>query len=388
MNDAQRRIIDLLEKFNNGTASPEEIGELDRWYASFESDPELTAGYTKEQLAAAREGMFRNIRRSAGERTDGGETRRKALRNALVSVIVVSVMTAVFFVFRVTPVFNVAQSSKLDVMPGKDVAVLTLSSGQRIDLNLAKNGRIYLKKGLEITKDANGEISYHEGKGTGQAASEMNTLTTPSGGQFRVVLADGTKVWLNAMSSLTFPSRFSDHKRPVALTGEAYFEVAKNKAKPFDVSTTNERVEVLGTHFNINAYADEQVQRTTLLEGSVRISNQRYQAQVTIAPGQQAEGGDGKLKIINVDAEGAAGWKDGLFVFNHTGIRPLMRQLSRWYNIDVVYQGDIKNRTFSGSIERSYTLLQVLDVLRISKVNFKVEKPAGPDHRSRLTLIP
>ncbi len=388
MNDPQRRIIVLLEKFYNGTATTEELNELDRWYASFENDPKLTPGLSKKKLTATRQGMLRNIHKSTGVEISQPQNRKTILRNSLVSVAIMSVIVAVFFVFRTAPVFDAAQLSKLDVMPGKNVAILTLSNGKQIDLNLAKNGRIYSGKGLEIIKESNGVISYHSRQVFGPDSLEMNTLATPSGGQFRVVLADGTKVWLNAMSSLTYPSRFSGDKRPVALTGEAYFEVAKNKEKPFDVSTADERVEVLGTHFNINAYKDEHLQRTTLLEGSVRVTSKQQNAQATIKPGQQAEGASGRLKITNVDADAAAGWKDGLFVFNHTDIRPLMRQLSRWYNIDVIYQGDIKTRTFSGSIDRSYTLLQVLDVLKISKVNFKIEKPNSANNRSRLTLIP
>ncbi|WPU99037.1 FecR domain-containing protein [Mucilaginibacter sp. cycad4] len=387
MNDPQRRILDLLEKFHNGTADTEELGELDRWYASFDNDPKLTAGYSKEKLTATREGMLRNIRKSTETDVYVPKKRKMLSRNGLISIAAVSVIVAAFFVYRTAPVLN-ETSSKLDVMPGKDVAILTLSTGKQIDLNLAKNGRIYSDKGLDIIKESNGVLRYRSKPTPGHDSQEMNTLTTPSGGQFKVVLADGTKIWLNAMSSLTYPSRFSGHKRPVSLTGEAYFEVARNKEKPFDVNTVNERVEVLGTHFNISAYTDERSQRTTLLEGSVRVTAKRQIAQVTIKPGQQAEGTAGSLKITNVDANATASWKDGVFIFNHTETHTLMRQLSRWYNIDVVYQGDIKERTFSGSIDRSYTLLQVLDVLKISKVNFKIERPNGANNRSRLTLIP
>lgn len=387
MNDAQRRILDLLEKFHNGSATTEELGELDRWYDSFENDPRLTAEYSKERLAAAREGMLHNIRKSANTEIQQLKKGKTLLRKGMVSVVSISVIAAAFFIWKTAPTLN-DTSSKLDVMPGKDVAILTLSNGKQFDLNLAKNGRIYSAKGLEITKESNGVLRYHAWQTSGHDSLEMNTLTTPSGGQFRVILADGTRVWLNAMSSLTYPSRFLGYKRPVSLNGEAYFEVAKDKEKPFDVNTANEHVEVLGTHFNINAYTDERLQRTTLLEGSVRVTNKQQTTQVTIKPGQQAEGAAGELKISNVDAAASSSWKDGVFVFNHTEIHPLMRQLSRWYNIDVIYQGDIKTRTFSGSIDRSYTLLQVLDVLKISKVNFKIEKPNGLNNRSQLTLIP
>ena len=211
-----------------------------------------------------------------------------------------------------------------------------------------------------------------------QNTVSYNILSTPYGGQYQVTLPDGTIVWLNSASNLRYPTSFTGHERRVEITGEAYFEVAKNARQPFKVKINlsngeGSEVEVLGTHFNINAYDDETTIRTTLFEGSVKINQSTGTTQ--IKPGQQLQTGKtGQIKIINnADLEETIAWKEGRFQFGNADINCIMRQLARWYDIDVKYEGNI-SRHFSGIIPRNVNLLKVLNMLELTgEVNFKVE---------------
>lgn len=281
---------------------------------------------------------------------------------------------------------------KNDVAPGYKGAILTLSNGQQITLDSVGNGMLTAQGNTNILKQ-NGKIVYDE-----QSISESkvlyNTMTTPRGRQYSLVLADGTKVWLNAASSITFPTAFTGNERRVQITGEAYFEVAPltlptaqagpkggHGRVPFIVSISSPsgkldgaEVKVLGTHFNIKAYDDESAIKTTLLEGSVRVTKENFDA--LLKPGQEAvlddKGGNFKVAVANI--EEAMAWKNGLFEFNNMGIKSIMRQLSRWYDIEVVYQGDMADKSFSGVISQNSNLSQLLKMLQLTKeVRFKVE---------------
>jgi ferric-dicitrate binding protein FerR (iron transport regulator) len=199
----------------------------------------------------------------------------------------------------------------------------------------------------------------------------MNTLTTPRGGQYEVMLPDGTKVWLNSASSLTYPVTFAGKERRVELTGEAYFEVAKNTSSPFFVKTSGQTVKVLGTHFNINSYEDEKCVKTTLLEGSVVITSDGNKQAVNLKPGQQSVNKAASFDVINeADIDEAVAWKNGKFLFRNTDLQTVMRQLSRWYDVDVEYQGTIAERHYRGRISRNVPVSQVFEILKTSGINF------------------
>jgi ferric-dicitrate binding protein FerR (iron transport regulator) len=198
-------------------------------------------------------------------------------------------------------------------------------------------------------------------------------MSTPRGGQYALKLPDGTQVWLNSASSITYPTAFTGNERTVSITGEAYFEVMNDKSKPFHVMVNDMDVLVLGTHFNINSYQEERAVRTTLLEGSVKIS-QGASTGVILTPGQQAKVEQQQIKVINgADLEQVMAWKNGLFNFNKLSLEEIIRQLSRWYDVDVVYQGTIAPKKFGGEIERDLNLLEVLDVLKEAGVHFSIE---------------
>lgn len=266
-----------------------------------------------------------------------------------------------------------------DIEAGEDKAILILGDGTKIVLDDAQNGILANQGGNSILKAAEGELIYsftEESVKPVDKSAELviyNTIETPKGGKFQVRLPDGSKVWLNAASSLRFPTSFSGTKRQVELKGEAYFEVAHDDSKLFEVNTRNQIVQVLGTHFNINAYADEPTVNTTLLEGSVRVSDVRTNISQLLKPGEQSQLAE-RIEIVSVkNTSEAVAWKEGYFQFNEADIETVMRQIERWYDVTVKYEGEIPLYRFGGEIERSLSLLQVLKILEKTKVHFRLE---------------
>ncbi|WP_316815634.1 FecR family protein [Pedobacter nyackensis] len=273
-----------------------------------------------------------------------------------------------------------------DIAPGGNDAVLTLADGSKISLTDADQGELLNTSGVNIVKAADGQLVYtlDADKKRNDDELNFNTITTPRGGQYQVNLPDGTKVWLNAASALKFPTTFAKLKdRKVELSGEAYFEVAKNKTQPFKVVSSigdgqrTQEIEVLGTHFNVNAYNDEPETKTTLLEGVVKVTNRgnvHLKDDVILSPGQQAILGNQKLKTLTVDTEEAVAWKNGNFVFANEGIESIMRKISRWYNVEIIYQGKITDNDFVGTVPRFKNVSEALAILELTKtVHFKVE---------------
>lgn len=285
------------------------------------------------------------------------------------SFIGIVLFVSIFLVNKKREVRPFAQNNNAKVVsPGKDGAILTLSNGTTIVLDSAHNGPLTVDKGANIVKDGS-RIIYNSNGATNEVT--CNTIATPNGRQFQLMLADGSKVWLNAASSIRFPTAFIGKTRNVEVTGEAYFEVAKNPSMPFKVKANGTEVEVLGTHFNINAY--DNLTKTTLLEGSVRI--QVGSSKNMLKPGQQAQTtGDGNIRIQNnVDLEQVVAWKNGRFQFEDASIQFIMAQIARWYDVDVVYEGKVPQRTFSADISRTTELKDFLKVLKESGVHFRLE---------------
>jgi len=261
-----------------------------------------------------------------------------------------------------------------DIQPGVNQATLTLANGHRIILSANLKGTVAQQAGVTITKTPSGEILY-----TAQASDDQqvlyNTLATARHEQFQIILPDGSHVWLNAASSLKYPVTFSGNERRVELTGEAYFEVAHNAALPFKVKTETQEVEVLGTHFNIKAYEDERSVKTTLLEGSVRVSDQSGRIKL-LRPGQQAVHTSTQLSVSDIDTEEAVAWKNGYFMFeDNEELGSAMRKVARWYDIDVVYEDpELAKQLIAGSITRFTNASKVLEMLhKVCGVHFKIE---------------
>jgi transmembrane sensor len=256
-----------------------------------------------------------------------------------------------------------------DLRPGSNGAVLTLAGGQKIVLDSAGNRLLAVQSGTKLT-NRNGRIVYE-----GKPATEtlFNTLTTSMGKQYQLVLSDGSRVWLNAASSIRYPAAFPGNARSVEITGEVYFEIATDPLRPFTVSVNGVKVNVLGTRFDVNAYADEPAVRTTLLDGAVRVSAGGIEKM--LKPGEQAQTDkEGHTRVLaQVDADGVIGWKEGYFSFDNTDLATIMREIARWYDVNVVYQGPVPDRTFGGEISRNSNASQVLKILEESNVYFKIE---------------
>jgi transmembrane sensor len=310
-----------------------------------------------------------------------GKTKKSAwLRYVAAAVVLlVFISSAIYFLGNTNRRNNtdITKNNKLlehknDRLPGGDKALLTLADGSQIALDSAGNGILAQQGNTKITKNQDGQLIYTStGPGTNEIA--YNTLETPRGGQFKITLPDGSKVWLNAASSLKYPAAFIGNERKVEITGEAYFEIAKDVSKPFKVQLNQMEVEVLGTHFNINGYADEDVVRTTLLEGSVKINTKDRNN--FLKPGQQAQlQKTGRIKLINdTDLEETMAWKDGNFQFENSDINTVMRQITRWYDVDIEYKGRV-TKHFIGTISRNVNLSQVLTMLQqTGEVKFIIE---------------
>jgi transmembrane sensor len=260
-----------------------------------------------------------------------------------------------------------------DLPPGKNNATLTLADGHSIVLDSAVNGRLAQQGNAKVVK-LNGQIAYtNSGNAQGDETIMFNTISTARGNQYQLTLSDGSRVWLNAASSLRFPTAFKGKERRVELTGEAYFDIAKNAAMPFKVQAGSGEIDVLGTHFNVNAYADEPSVKTTVLEGAVAVKKEL--SRQLLAPGQQAEfSPKGSISLSeNVDVTRETAWKDGFFWFNNTDIRTLMRQVSRWYDVEVEFQGNITDDGFTGKVSRNVPLSKLLNVLEQYEIHFKIE---------------
>lgn len=300
---------------------------------------------------------------------------------AAASVLTIIAAGTLYFYFSNTPSDkgrdNIVKinNQKNDVAPGGNKALLTLADGSTIILDSAQNGMLTQQGNTKIIKLENGKVAYEKGENSITTKVEYNTITTPRGGQYQLELADGSHVWLNAASSITFPTSFRGNRREVKITGEAYFEVAHNATAPFIVMVNDMEVQVLGTHFNVNAYNDEGVVKTTLLEGSVKVSKETKSA--LIIPGEQAQIKDKSDKIEikrNVDLEETVAWKNGKFLFQDADIHNIMRQLERWYNITVSYEGIITNEEFVGVISRDVNISQILNMLeKTGAIKFEIE---------------
>ena len=259
-----------------------------------------------------------------------------------------------------------------DIQPGGKKALLTLADGSQIVLDSVSSGLLAKQGNVQVIKLSNGEISYIT-NGSDQVGLLYNTMSTPVGGIYQLILPDGTMVWLNSASSIRYPTAFASNERRVQITGEAYFEVVKNKDKPFVVKVNDQaEIKVWGTHFNMNAYKDEDEIRATLLEGAIEVSQGNNSTKLT--PGQQAQiDTNGFIKRVDADLEEAVAWKNGNFLFNSAPLPAILRQAARWYDLEVVYEGKIPTDKFSGQISRNVSLSSLLKWMQWSDVHFTLK---------------
>jgi len=378
--------LKIIDKYNRGEASDEEVQFLYAYYQLFELKEDVFNQIDIEAKKKLGNAIKLDIDKKLEKQENPTLTvnsRRINYKLGIVALLAVVIGIGAFWLIGrqehdiAEPIKINQESASMPIKPGKDDAILILADGTSIVLNDVQKGMVSEQQGVQIEKTADGELQYRAVEGS---TAVENTISTPRGGQYRLVLADGTKVWLNAASSLRFPTSFSAYERAVHLNGEAYFEVAKGD-KPFMVISDNQVVEVLGTHFNINTYKEETTSKTTLVEGAIRITKLAKDAQElshtskVLQPGQQAilsALGD-KIIVEAVDIEEFIAWKDGYFKFEKANIQAIMRQVMRWYDVEVEYRGAVSNDLFVGEINRSEDIEEVLRVLRLGKINAFIE---------------
>lgn len=303
-----------------------------------------------------------------------GKLRKLWFSIAAASILFIIGISFIYYRYQQQPQ-DLVNIIKNDIPPGKNTATLTLENGKKIVLSAANNGQLASEAGITITKTADGQLIYSVKDGQTPTGIHINTLSTARGETYRLRLPDESEVWLNSSSSIKFPASFASAKlREVELTGEAYFQIAKDKLHPFIVKTNLQEVQVLGTHFNVNSYPDHHKAVTTLVEGSVRISNQLQQTK-TIKPGEQSTVQDGQnIAIAPANIKNVLAWKNGYFRFRNEPIEDVMAKIMRWYDIEVVYIGKGSGELFNGNISLHKNISEVLNMLSYSNdVKFKVE---------------
>ena len=373
----KQAFLRMLDKYQDGTASPAEKTLIEEYYRRLEKAG--TTELSAEEEIALRQAMYKNITAGMAEReTPVIPIRRKNYSLAAAAAVLLLAIGAgsYYWLFKeqITQPRNnsMAKAKHHDLPPGRDAATLTLADGRTIVLDSA-NGTISKQGGATVI-NLNGQVSYAKtGDKNAPVQVVYNTITTARGNQYQLILADGSKVWLNSASSLRFPTAFTGDKREVELDGEGYFEVAKNAAKPFHVKTSTQDIEVLGTHFNVNAYKDEETIKTTLLEGKVKVLNDGKTA--ILEPGEQAvlKGNSPFTIDHSPDLDQVMAWKNGWFEFDNTDIKTIMRQISRWYDVDVRYEVKPNNETYGGRISRNLNLSNILKMLETYGVHYRLE---------------
>lgn len=382
----ESELLRIIKKYTEGKATAEEIHFLNLYYENFENQPELLESKSEEERTAIGEDMrVKIMERTVFQQNEKGKVISIVSKNWYKVAAVASVILLLFvgmYFLKPTRSKEIAKNIapvkpfKNDVAPGGNKAILTLADGSTIVLDSLENGSVAQQGNSKIIKLNDGKLAYEVARGGKQKTQKVayNTVSTPRGGQYQLTLSDGSKVWLNAASSITFPTAFTGNKREVSITGEAYFEVAHNALMPFDVKVGNIKVKVLGTHFNVNAYDDEDAIKTTLLQGSVKVS--KGNEDILIVPGEQARVNKASAKITvkkNIDLEEVVAWKNGLFQFDQAGIKTIMRQIARWYDIDVEFEGGLPDKKYDGKIYRNVNASQVLKILEEGGIHFKIE---------------
>jgi transmembrane sensor len=360
----------LLERYLEGKCSPREKMLVEHTYIKYSQNtsfPDKKIDF--DQLSSQSWSEIKNII----ARPKKSKINRWRLIAAAAAVVFLLSAILIYRQNFLTESFNQVN----DIAPGGNKAYLTLSNGKKIELGKALNGQLASQSGYTITKTSDGSIAYNLKQHADEPIEGLyNTIETPRGGQYQLILPDGTKVWLNAGSSLKYPLDLNmANIRNVELRGEGYFEVAHDKKRPFRVATPLEQVEVLGTHFNINSYADERSEKTTLIEGSVRITALSSQAIKVLLPGQQSQISDhGKLLVTQGDQDAVLAWKNGLFIFEDEDLETVMRKISRWYDVEVDYRDVDKQMTFGGSVSRYDNVSKILKKLeKVGGIHFNIE---------------
>ena len=384
-----KSILTLLDRYLKNQSSTKEKEKLDEFFE--ENSNSIEASKSIENVSKLEDKIFNYIQFGIKEQVKKESTfNRMPYLQVAASILVIFLFSTTIYFYRSSltsksqlPIAQGVEKIE-DKQPAKNIAILTLGNNSQIVLDEASNGEIAQESGVSILKTDKGELIYKIRNSNNLSTNDLNkynTISTPMGGKFKVILPDGSLVVLNAASTLKYPVHFDEKLRKVSFTGEAYFEIAKledkrKKRVPFYVYSNDQIVEVLGTHFNINSYDNEEYSKTTLLEGSVKIINEKSAATAKILkPGQQAviKRGDVQTKIMIADEAQALAWKDGYFLFKNTNIKDVVNELERWYNVDIKYEDEMEFENITGYISRNVKISSVLKLLQLSGiVNYEI----------------
>jgi len=363
----------LIDKYLLGTATPEEREAVEQWYENVDgAEGSFTENKLNDKKNEMRDSIFSQLPAQTVTRPLFSYVKWAA------AVLVAGLGVGLYY-YNTKPAeqTDTVKNVPNDIAPGGNKAILTLSDGTTLLLDDAARGKVASQGNAVVRKDGEGLLSYSADKQVELNVLTYNAIATPRGGKYAVILSDGTKVWLNAATSIKYPTTFAGTERKVELSGEAYFEVAKNAGMPFRVVSNSQTIEVLGTHFNINAYAEEGQTSSTLLEGSIKVVSGTQTA--TLKPGQQSviapAATVNQVIQINdhVNTEEVIAWKNDLFQFEYADIKTIMSQIGRWYDVDVMYEGKIPSDHYKGKVSRNAKLSQALKILEESGINFKIE---------------
>lgn len=377
----QSEIKRLLEKFHSGDSlTASETEKLRDWYDSFEDKQEIDQELSAAQQDALKNRMWTSIRNITTAKVISFSRRREWWRYAIAAASIVILAGLAIWRFQINQTNvpgNKVFSSKIvadDILPGGNKATLTLANGNIIYLDQVDNGIVAGDQHTKVIKEESGKLAYKSSENTTGKPIEYNTITTPAGGQYQVILADGSKVWLNSMSSLKFPMHFEGKDRTVELTGEGYFEVAHNAEKTFYVKTGDVKVLALGTEFNVKSYGVDNTIQATLVSGSVRVTSQNQMK--ILKPFEQAvyQKTNGELQSLGpVDLDEVTAWKNGYFLFRNRKLVTILKDLEKWYDATIIYNAEITD-SYSLRISRDVPVSKLLKFIELSGgVHFKIE---------------
>jgi len=367
----------LATKYKEGNLSETERKDFLSWYGQIAEELEEQESGKSEAVKAR---MLAHISAHISGHDVPEQQVRKLPYRWIAAAAVLIIFSAVWLFLNQS---NEPKADQIVVLknaeasPGMNRAYLTLSNGQKIDLSTVNAGVITNLNGVSASKSEDNMLVYEASPvQSSNAGNKMSVLSTPAGGQYEVILPDGTHVWLNAASTLSFPERFSSTERRIRLKGEAYFEVAHDAARPFRVNTSRQNIEVLGTHFNISAYEDEPRTLTTLLQGSVRVSSAAKNT--VIKPGEQAVSSErNDIQVQQANTRIALAWKNGMIAFEDASLRQIMREVSRWYNIKVEFAGQENHEVYTGGVSRDSKLSSLLEILKANNIRFSMREEGG-----------
>ncbi|EHQ26007.1 FecR family protein [Mucilaginibacter paludis] len=363
---------ELVAKYLDGSATQQERELLNNWFRLEQLKPYEWEAEHPDEESNLKADIFDAIEQNIRLTRQPAVIRRWPRYVAAASIILFVAAGSFFYLQSKKQTAYQSATVKTDALPGTSGAILTLANGQRVVLGKSGSGIQSLKSVNHIQISSDSAIVYNKGA-VSPSSIAYNTLTTPNGRQFNVILPDGTKVWMNAGSTLQYPITFSGRERIVKLSGEAYFEVVHNAKMPFKVMVNGQSVNDIGTAFNINSYTDEPVMAVTLVEGSASISNNTHNE--LLHPGEQAviKAGSDNIKLVQADIEMAMAWKNGLFHFEHAPLNSALRQIARWYDLKVEYEGKVPDITIDGDIYRDVKASQLFAILGRLNVNFRIE---------------